>query len=266
MAGRNVKVHVEVPVQPAEAFRIFTEELDLWWVRGPVNFFDSSRAVAMRMEPGVGGRLLEMYAQDGSDMRTLGRIVDWNPGSDLAWVSPDGATIRVVFEALGESCRVEVTASLPDGAGAESTYWLRVIPPWFGSWIGRREQASRTPVDISRLSAVVLYSDPRSAAQWLTRAFGFEPPDVLDDGVNDNPWIEFRVGTSVFTVARGADTGAPSSVKLWVYVDDLDIHFERAREQGAVVVRPVHEAGFRSYEAEDLAGHRWIFAQARPTM
>ena len=48
-------------MDPATAFRAFTEEMNLWWVRGPVNFFDASRAVAKVCEPGVGGRILEGY-------------------------------------------------------------------------------------------------------------------------------------------------------------------------------------------------------------
>ena len=46
---------VSVSVDPATAFTAFTEEIDLWWVRGPINYFDSGRAVGMRCEPGVGG-------------------------------------------------------------------------------------------------------------------------------------------------------------------------------------------------------------------
>jgi hypothetical protein len=52
---------VVVGVEPGTAFTAFTEELDLWWVRGPINYFDSARAIGMRCEPGVGGRLVEVY-------------------------------------------------------------------------------------------------------------------------------------------------------------------------------------------------------------
>jgi hypothetical protein len=30
------------------AFTAFTDEIHSWWVRGPINFFDAGRAVAMR--------------------------------------------------------------------------------------------------------------------------------------------------------------------------------------------------------------------------
>ncbi|HUZ54653.1 MAG TPA: VOC family protein [Streptosporangiaceae bacterium] len=52
----------------------------------------------------------------------------------------------------------------------------------------------------------------------------------------------------------------------WIFVDDLDAHFARARAAGVKIVEPIHQHGYRAYLAEDLGGHRWTFAQARPTM
>jgi hypothetical protein len=46
---------VDVAVDPSTAFTAFTDEIDCWWVRGPVNFFDAARAVAMRIEPDLEG-------------------------------------------------------------------------------------------------------------------------------------------------------------------------------------------------------------------
>jgi uncharacterized glyoxalase superfamily protein PhnB len=52
----------------------------------------------------------------------------------------------------------------------------------------------------------------------------------------------------------------------WVYVDDLDAHFAHAKAEGAKIVSEIHQQGYRAYEAADLEGRRWTFAQARPTM
>ena len=38
---------VVVSADPQTAFRIFTEEIDSWWERGPHNFYDARRAVAI---------------------------------------------------------------------------------------------------------------------------------------------------------------------------------------------------------------------------
>jgi len=51
----------------------------------------------------------------------------------------------------------------------------------------------------------------------------------------------------------------------WVFVDDVEAHFTRAEAGGARIVEPIHEHGYRAYTAEDLEGHHWTFAQARPT-
>jgi len=108
-----------------------------------------------------------------------------------------------------------------------------------------------------------------AAARWLADVFGFESPNPLPDDQRGSPWIEVRVGNSslmVFGLDNGPPDGAPATHVPWVYVDDLDAHFNRARDAGATIVEGIRRHGYRSYVAEDLEGHRWTIAQARPTM
>ena len=49
---------VDVDVDPATAFAVFTDEIEQWWGNGPIDAWDSARTVGRRIEPGVGGRLL----------------------------------------------------------------------------------------------------------------------------------------------------------------------------------------------------------------
>jgi hypothetical protein len=84
---KSASAAVEVSVEPLSAFTAFTDEIESWWVRGPINFFDAGRAVAMRIEPGVGGRVLEIYDDARGDLLELGRITVWNPGVQLAYRS-----------------------------------------------------------------------------------------------------------------------------------------------------------------------------------
>jgi uncharacterized glyoxalase superfamily protein PhnB len=50
-----------------------------------------------------------------------------------------------------------------------------------------------------------------------------------------------------------------------VHVDDVDAHFEHAREAGATILSEPEDTGHgRSYRAADLEGHRWMFDQ-RPS-
>ena len=91
-------VSVCVAVDSATAFTAFTEELDQCWVRGPVNYFDFSRAIGTRCEPGVGGRLVEVYDEATGDGLELGLITVWEPGVALAWKSSlDDVEISVRF-------------------------------------------------------------------------------------------------------------------------------------------------------------------------
>jgi uncharacterized glyoxalase superfamily protein PhnB len=51
-----------------------------------------------------------------------------------------------------------------------------------------------------------------------------------------------------------------------VYVDDVDQHFERAKQAGAHVLSAPEDAPYgRLYRVEDLEGHRWMFMQPPPS-
>ncbi len=96
----TVSSEVEVGVDPATAFTVFTEEIDLWWLRGPINFWsDGGRVAEVRCEPGVGGRILEVL-DDRAAGEVLVRacITVWEPGSRLAWTSAlDDVSTEVTF-------------------------------------------------------------------------------------------------------------------------------------------------------------------------
>jgi uncharacterized glyoxalase superfamily protein PhnB len=70
----------------------------------------------------------------------------------------------------------------------------------------------------------------------------------------------------VFKQDEAQAVRAPATHVAWVFVDDLDAHFASANAKGAKIVEGIHQHGYRAYVAEDPVGHRWTFAQARPTM
>ena len=270
--ARAVSSEVTVGVDPLTAFSVFTDEIDLWWVRGPINFCDAARAVGMRCEPGFGGRLLELYSEDGSDALELGRITDWQPGTRLAWDSAvDDVSVEVRFEPVAAGTTVTVTATIPaGGTDRGGTAWVRVVPCWLGAWCARRDVVPHEPSDTGRLGLAIYYAKPVAAARWLADSFGLTPEGELpgDDADPEHTWIEFRVGNcSVMLFQLDADRpeGAAVSHVPWMFVDDLDAHFDHARSRGAGIVSDIHQHGYRAYEAADLEGHRWTFAQARPT-
>ena len=63
--------------------------MDLWWVRGPINFWsDGGRVVEVRCEPGVGGRIIEVLDDPASgEVLERARLTQWEPGVRLAWES-----------------------------------------------------------------------------------------------------------------------------------------------------------------------------------
>jgi uncharacterized glyoxalase superfamily protein PhnB len=262
---------VEVPVDPHTAFTVFTDEIDLWWVRGPINFYDSGRVVAKRCEPGVGGRLLEVYDEATGEALELGRITVWEPGERLAWHSSvDDIEIDVRFEPTAGGTRVALTAHLPDGGTDRGgSAWVRVVPDWFGRWCAERGTAPRTPRELDRLAVAVHYAKPATAVRWLQATFGFDTYGPLPTGDEGHGWAEFRVGNcSLIVLALEGDLpdDVPVTHVPWIFVDDLDAHLARAEAAGATIVEPIHQHGYRAYTAADLEGHHWTFAQARPTM
>ena len=275
MTEQQVSSQVEVAVAPETAFRAFTEEMDLWWVRGPINFYDAARAIAKVCESGVGGRILEVY--ESGDPLEIGRITVWRPGELVAWDSSvDDVRTEVRFTpGAGGGTLVVVTATIPDGgADRGGTSYTRVVPQWFGVWCARRDGAPRTATELARLAVAVYYPKPASAARWLADAFGLAPVLQLPGDDAEGGWIEFHVGNCSLLVfglddaadGAGGGPGAPATHIPWLFVDDLDAHFARAVAHGATVVEGIHQHGFRAYVARDPDGYTWTIAQARPGM
>jgi uncharacterized glyoxalase superfamily protein PhnB len=263
---------VDVNCDPATAFTAFTDEMDHWWMRTPISYYDSARAIARRCEPGVGGRILEIYDDATGDMLELGRITVWEPGARLQWLSSvDDVEVDVRFAAAGAGTNVQVHARVLPGGNENVTgsfSFVRRVPDWFARWCAQRGTAPRGIQEQSRVAVALYYREPVVAACWLMDAFGFEPATRLDE---EFTWIEFRIGSGsvlVFQLAGDAVDLRDSGVThmAWVFVDDLDAHCERAEAAGARIVEPIHQHGYRAYVAEDLEGHHWTFAQARPTM
>jgi uncharacterized glyoxalase superfamily protein PhnB len=260
---------VDVDVDTATAFAVFTDELHEWWGNGPIDAWDSSRAIARRLEPGVGGRLLEVYADGALE---LGRVVVWEPGARVSWTSSvDDVTIDVTFEAIAGGrtrVRVDGTATGPN-AGSGFSY-VSMTPQWLPRHLARRA-AGRLRRPLGRLHVVLRYEQPAATARWLVEAFGFETTGDLPAAESplDQTWIELRVDDGAAAIVLwGLEPGgsvSPTDHLPWVSVDDLDAHFARAEAAGATIVAPITAHGFRSYRAADREGRHWLFAQAPPS-
>lgn len=275
----TVSSEVEVAVDPGTAFNAFTDEIDLWWERGYINFWsDGSRVVAVRCEPGVGGRIVEVLDDPSGDtVYELGRITGWEPGVRLTWETAfDDVLTEVRFEPVTGGTRVVVEHTVPAGGRDHGgTAWSRVVPKWFGAWCARRDGASPKPEDLARLSLVVAYERPATAMRWLHTVFGLgsvadlpAEDDPLAGGEHGHQWLEVRIGNASLMIGQldGEHAHGPQVFEPWVYVDDLAAHFAHAKGKGATIVSEVDAYPHSHYVAEDLEGNRWTFLQARPTM
>ena len=70
---------VDVSIPPAVAFDVFAQEFGSWYRNGPYSWVDSSRAKGIRLEPGVGGRIVEIWDDATGEGYAWGTITIWEP-------------------------------------------------------------------------------------------------------------------------------------------------------------------------------------------
>lgn len=115
------------------------------------------------------------------------------------------------------------------------------------------------------------YRDGAAAVQWLTTAFGFEKKVVHPgpDGTVGHAELGIGPGVIMLGTKSAPDPGNPwadASSGIYVYVEDLDAHYARARAAGAEIVRELADTEYesREYSARDPEGHLWSFGTYRP--
>ncbi len=116
MSGeQSVMVTTLVAVDPVTAFEIFTADVDAWWKQGPRYRVHPDRPSAMRFEPGVGGRLVEVYDEAAGDAFEHGKVRVWDPPKRLVFEMSgrdfqpgENTEVEVRFEGVGEATRVTV--------------------------------------------------------------------------------------------------------------------------------------------------------------
>ena len=140
----SVRLSISVAVDPQTAFEVFTEDIDAWYQRGPHNFANPERTVAIRFEPGVGGRLIEVDDASTGDGLSVGEIVVWEPGTRLMFVDARKTEIDVRFEPDGDaSTRVTLEHRglerlLPDDAVQHAKFGGQLLLKWYGAHLRTR--------------------------------------------------------------------------------------------------------------------------------
>ncbi len=121
------------------------------------------------------------------------------------------------------------------------------------------------------------YADAPAAIDWLCRAFGFERHLVVPDGDDGIAHAQLTLGDAMLMLGghRSDEFGrlmrlpaeaGGSTQSLYVVVEDVDGHCERARAAGAEIMRePMDEDyGGRGYTCRDVEGHVWTFGSYDP--
>jgi len=120
------------------------------------------------------------------------------------------------------------------------------------------------------ITAYLYYEDVGEAMKFLARAFGFRKHDRAMSGPDGKiHHAAMKFGPDFFMMGYpGSKYKNPrrlgqATQALYVNVDDVDQHYERAKKAGAKILEKPKDTfyGPRRYGAEDPEGHEWYFAE-----
>ncbi len=120
------------------------------------------------------------------------------------------------------------------------------------------------------ITPYLLYEDVGSALRFLSKAFGFKKygrPMIGPHGKINHAAMKF--GDDLIMMGcppskyRNPKRLGQSTQSLYINVQGVDKHFQRARKAGAKILEEPEDMfyGHRRYGAEDPEGHQWYFAE-----
>lgn len=119
------------------------------------------------------------------------------------------------------------------------------------------------------------YQDAPAAIDWLGTTFGFEKLMVVPGPDGTISHAEMMAGPGIIMLGsmKNDELGMRSPRDLhgvtqgiYVYVEDIDAHYDRTTSAGADIVRELNDTdyGSREYMARDPEGHLWGFGNYLP--
>jgi uncharacterized glyoxalase superfamily protein PhnB len=122
-----------------------------------------------------------------------------------------------------------------------------------------------------RILPYLLYRDVGKAMTWLNKAFGLKETGESfkgEDGAIQHAAMKLPNDVDVIMMGcPGPKYKNPKKLgsvtqMLYIYVDDADKHFARAKKAGAKVLEKPSDTfyGERRYGVTDPEGHQWFFA------
>ncbi len=142
-AAEVARVTTFVAVSPDDAFEAFTDDIDVWWRRGPRfrNGGGRSELSFERDAEGRGQRLVERLAHR---VLEIGRVLAWQPGQRLVFewrqinFAPDEVTeVEVRFEPMGDGTRVTLEHRGWDAIGDDHPARHGLRERAFGAMVGK---------------------------------------------------------------------------------------------------------------------------------
>jgi uncharacterized glyoxalase superfamily protein PhnB len=113
------------------------------------------------------------------------------------------------------------------------------------------------------------YPDAARALAFLVDAFGFTEIEALRDEEGRVWTAQLSTGDGVVLIGPGMEEFGTRSVedpawatsRTFIYVDDVDLHHQRACAAGATIINePADHGPNRIYVVGDCGGQQWIFA------
>ncbi len=298
-SGAYVNVSVEVAVDPATAFEVFTQEVDAWWKRGPKYRFQPDWSGTMRFEPGVGGRLLHVFDDATGDAFEVGRVRVWEPAERLVveWRLPNFAPheateVEVRFQAVDGGTRVAVEhrglEKLPadhparhgvadDAAFArmQASHWADLLEA-FPIYLKKRSKqmtakVKPVPDGAQMVTPYLCIKGAAAAIDFYKKCFGATESAARVNGPDGRVGhAEIEIGGSTIMLAdEHPEIGAlsPASlggspVMLYLRVEDVDATTAAAVAAGAKLLQPAENKfyGDRTATIEDAYGYRWTLS------
>jgi len=127
-------------------------------------------------------------------------------------------------------------------------------------------------MDMPTVTPYLLYADVESALEFLSRAYGFETIDQETTRNDDGAIVHSAMAIGSGMVMMGCPGKGYQNPKalghvtqnVYVYVDDVEAHYARAKEAGAEILAELEDThyGDRRYGTVDPEGHHWYFAEA----
>ncbi len=133
----------------------------------------------------------------------------------------------------------------------------------------------------TRIVPSLRYQDCRQAIDWLCAAFGFEEQLIVPSEDGGITHAQLVCGMAMIMLGDGhRDDDDPfgqlnksplqldgyNTAGVYMIVEDVDAHYEKARAAGAAIVLDIVDQGYggRGYTCKDLEGHLWSFGSYDP--